>query len=183
MGSGKQACLRLTRENRETPFMRSSHRLIAKLKTQRFVSPRKRGRFIDADDDRVREGRLRRPELVAGGVGPSQGLTDKMFPAVIPEGPHPIPSRTRKLRPPGPMVLQGKLCGRVGRRRELSSSPGSHHRGSGLFFARAPAWRSPSTAAWTEGPLDHGWRSCFPSGVSSLARWRPKRAAITCSMQ
>src|SRR5205814_6173815 len=41
------------------------------------------------------------------------------FLAVIPEGPHPIPSRTRKLRPPGPMVLQGELCGRVGRRQEL----------------------------------------------------------------
>ncbi len=43
----------------------------------------------------------------------------KRFPAIIPEGQHPIPSRTRKLSPPGPMVLQGRLCGRVGRRREI----------------------------------------------------------------
>ena len=36
------------------------------------------------------------------------------FPVAMPEGPHPFPSRTRKLSPPGPMVLQGRLCGRVG---------------------------------------------------------------------
>jgi hypothetical protein len=49
----------------------------------------------------------------------------KRFPAAIPEGPHPIPSRTRKLSPPGPMVLQGKLCGRVGRRRDYFSGMGT----------------------------------------------------------
>ena len=32
------------------------------------------------------------------------------------EGPHPNPSRTRSLSLPAPMVLQGPLCGRVGRR-------------------------------------------------------------------
>jgi hypothetical protein len=32
---------------------------------------------------------------------------------------HPFPSRTRKLRPSAPMVLHGKLCGRVGRRRKI----------------------------------------------------------------
>ena len=37
------------------------------------------------------------------------------FPVAIPERPHPFPSRTRKLSSPGPMVLQGQLCGRVGR--------------------------------------------------------------------
>lgn len=41
------------------------------------------------------------------------------FPVALPEGPHPISSRTRKLSPPGPMVLQSYLCGRVGRRRIL----------------------------------------------------------------
>jgi hypothetical protein len=41
------------------------------------------------------------------------------FLVVMPEGLHPIPSRTRSLRPPGPMVLQGILCGRVGRRQEF----------------------------------------------------------------
>ena len=79
---------------------------------------------------RVNVGWLCQPEFIAGGSEPSQGSEPRRFvvsslangisfPAVIPEGPHPIPSRTRKLRPPGPMVLQGELCGRVGRRQEL----------------------------------------------------------------
>src|SRR5260370_37321355 len=36
---------------------------------------------------------------------------------VLAEGKHPVPSRTRKLSPPAPMVLHGRLCGRVGHRR------------------------------------------------------------------
>ncbi len=39
------------------------------------------------------------------------------FPAILPEGPHPFPSRTRQLSPPGPMVLAASAAGRVGRRR------------------------------------------------------------------
>ena len=39
------------------------------------------------------------------------------FPAIIPRGSHPFPSRTRKLSPAGPIVLYAKVCGRVGRRR------------------------------------------------------------------
>src|SRR5690606_35753336 len=39
------------------------------------------------------------------------------FPVAMSEGSHPFPSRTRKLSPPEPMVLHGKPCGRVGRRR------------------------------------------------------------------
>jgi two-component system NtrC family sensor kinase len=45
---------------------------------------------------------------------------------------HPFPSRTRKLSPSAPMVLHGKLCGRVGRRRN-PFCPESH-RDSGLFY-------------------------------------------------
>ena len=40
----------------------------------------------------------------------------------IAEGRHPVPYRTRKLSPPAPMVLPGKLGGRVGRRRDSSRS-------------------------------------------------------------
>src|SRR5579862_1806988 len=40
------------------------------------------------------------------------------FPVTIAVGPHPFPSRTRKLRPPAPMVLGGQPPGRVGRRRD-----------------------------------------------------------------
>ncbi len=37
----------------------------------------------------------------------------------IAEGKHPVPSRTRKLSPPAPMVLPGRLGGRVGRCRNI----------------------------------------------------------------
>ena len=47
----------------------------------------------------------------------------------MPERSHPFPSRTRKLSSPGPMVLQGQLCGRVGRCRGFE----------GLRFARVSA--------------------------------------------
>ena len=46
------------------------------------------------------------------GIGPKN-----MFPVAKAEGPYPIPSRTRKSSPPAPMVLGGRLPGRVGRRR------------------------------------------------------------------
>src|SRR5690242_281949 len=36
---------------------------------------------------------------------------------VLAEGERPVPSRTRKLSPPAPMVLHSPGCGRVGRRR------------------------------------------------------------------
>jgi hypothetical protein len=39
------------------------------------------------------------------------------FPVVIEAMSHPIPSRTRKLSLSSPMVLHGRPCGRVGRRR------------------------------------------------------------------
>src|ERR1051325_10493212 len=39
------------------------------------------------------------------------------FPVVLSRGSHPFPSRTRKLSLSEPMVLRGKLRGRVGRRR------------------------------------------------------------------
>ena len=44
------------------------------------------------------------------------------FPVAISRRPHPIPSRTRKLSSSEPMVLHGKPCGRVGRRRDYLSS-------------------------------------------------------------
>jgi hypothetical protein len=40
------------------------------------------------------------------------------FSVAMAKGIHPFPSRTRKLSPSAPMVLHGKLCGRVGRRRK-----------------------------------------------------------------
>src|SRR3954469_9488825 len=40
---------------------------------------------------------------------------------VVAEGSRPVPSRTRKLSPPAPMVLHSPGCGRVGRRRHQTS--------------------------------------------------------------
>ena len=69
------------------------------------------------------------------------------FPVAIPERPHPFPSRTRKLSSPGPMVLQGQLCGRVGRYRGLFEQPASNEAGCSLFraraFARTVPWHAP----------------------------------------
>src|SRR5438034_7689888 len=42
----------------------------------------------------------------------------------IAEGEHPVPSRTRKLSPPAPMVLPWQRGGRVGRRRDITSIEG-----------------------------------------------------------
>ena len=58
------------------------------------------------------------------------------FPVAIPERPHPVPSRTRKLSSPGPMVLQGQLCGRVGRYRGLFEQPASNEAGCSLLYSR-----------------------------------------------
>src|SRR6185503_17084714 len=54
---------------------------------------------------------------------------------VLAEGERPVPSRTRKLSPPAPMVLHSPGCGRVGRRRHstLEKPPGKP---AGLFLFR-----------------------------------------------
>ena len=55
------------------------------------------------------------------------------FPVTIAVGPHPFPSRTRKLRPPAPMVLGGQPPGRVGRRRDNRCRGPCHGGGTGLL--------------------------------------------------
>ena len=45
---------------------------------------------------------------------------------------HPFPFRTRKLSSSAPMVLHGRLCGRVGRRRLFYAKPQSEM--TGAFF-------------------------------------------------
>src|SRR5713226_50395 len=80
--------------------------------------------------------RVGRRSSTASTLGEGIWIADRRvfkFPAALPEGPHPIPSRTRKLSPPGPMVLHGGPCGRVGRRRSyFSSEPQAF--GLGLLF-------------------------------------------------
>src|SRR6266542_4825870 len=51
------------------------------------------------------------------GAGQGRGTTVSVS---IAEGRHPVPSRTRKLSPPAPMVLPWRRGGRVGRRRDSS---------------------------------------------------------------
>jgi hypothetical protein len=55
------------------------------------------------------------------------------FSAAIAKRQHPLPSRTRKLSSSAPMVLPGKLGGRVGRRRNFFQNPESHN-DSGFFI-------------------------------------------------
>ena len=50
----------------------------------------------------------------------------------IAEGRHPVPYRTRKLSPPAPMVLPGKLGGRVGRRRSIFTTAAPTRGGFGV---------------------------------------------------
>src|SRR3569623_212193 len=60
------------------------------------------------------------------------------FLVATPERSHPFPSRTRKLSSPGPMVLQGQPCGRVGRCRGFE---GSIERSGPLLFFGACGFR------------------------------------------
>src|SRR5438045_6666748 len=90
------------------------------------------------------------------------------FPATIPEGKHPIPSRTRKLSPPGPMVLQGEPCGRVGRRREIITG-GENRQSSPRLFLFWGRVRCAVTLGGAEGRDPY-----LAVGRSSMARCRPK---------
>ena len=58
---------------------------------------------------------------IGGGRQRDHGSASTRFPVAIAAGSHPFPSRTRKLSPPAPMVLEGRPSGRVGRRRNTSS--------------------------------------------------------------
>ena len=62
------------------------------------------------------------------------------FLVAMPERSHPFPSRTRKLSSPGPMVLQGQLCGRVGRCRGFEGL--NRKIQAFIFFRRRRANRS-----------------------------------------
>src|SRR5437762_1892065 len=73
---------------------------------------------------RALAGQVRAP-LVCSASGPAQAVSRPgpcdpatSMPVVIGAGSHPFPFRTRKLSLLPPMVLHGKLCGRVGRCRQ-----------------------------------------------------------------
>src|SRR2546430_17618555 len=64
------------------------------------------------------------------------------FPAVIAEGKHPFPSRTRPLSPPAPMVLHGR---RVGEQAAAGSirkqGPARQLTAAGPYAVRSGLWR------------------------------------------
>src|SRR5262245_33402193 len=66
------------------------------------------------------------------------------FPVILSTGSHPFPSRTRKLSLLEPMVLRGKLRGRVGSRRDYFKSPLVNS--SGLFLLSDPSCLSAFSA-------------------------------------
>src|SRR6266545_4733727 len=69
-----------------------------------------------------------------GAKGAEAGPQAPNVPVVIGSGSHPFPFRTRKLSLIPPMVLHGKLCGRVGRCRHYSSEA-RRRKTPGLFLA------------------------------------------------
>ena len=63
------------------------------------------------------------------------------------KGKRPAPFRTRKLSLSAPMVLHGRLCGRVGRRRTYFETRPIHDRGWASSHFWAP-WRSARRCGW-----------------------------------
>ena len=104
------------------------------------------------------------------------GFALRFFLATIPERSHPFPSRTRKLSSPGPMVLQGRPCGRVGRRRGFE---GPLHKSGPSSFVPSIQRSAPKPVATTRWQLSwvvgsarvaqcqegHRWLRRAPVGV------------------
>src|SRR3954469_12397845 len=93
----------------------------------------------------------RPPKRPRGAKQETPGPIRSNFPVVIGEGSHPFPFRTRKLSPLPPMVLRGKLRGRVGHCRDYSSQDKQPS-------PRATAVRlyTPHAASLTGGGTDAG---------------------------
>lgn len=86
----------------------------------------------------------------------------------IAEGRHPVPYRTRKLSPPAPMVLPGKLGGRVGRRRDPSRTAPPE----GGAVRLSPGEQTVGAAsAKEEWQRSHGRRATAMCGVGGRPRW------------
>lgn len=103
----------------------------------------------------------------------------QVFPVAMSEGPHPIPSRTRKLSPPEPMVLHAKVCGRVGRCRVNSRTPHLvfFEVGRFLFPSRCPRQWPIWPSSWTPArhPADRfGVRSAEKARADKLASKVPR---------
>src|SRR3954467_10080510 len=69
---------------------------------------------------------------------------------VVAEGKRPVPSRTRKLSPPAPMVLHSLGCGRLGRRRHSTLCGPPPEGGGPLFCAFSFSRASTCRRLWLE---------------------------------
>ena len=82
------------------------------------------------------------PDLSPCWVGRGGGDSWIVLSVVMAEGERPVPSRTRKLSPPAPMVLHSPGCGRVGRRRHQTQGNGPGLRSGTIpFFVRSEPGR------------------------------------------
>ena len=83
------------------------------------------------------------------------------------EGPHPFPSRTRKLSPLEPMVLHGRLCGRVGSCRN-PFEPCHANRGRALFFSKKISWGRETN----DDPVEHDipLEKCWLNHLSRIGK-------------
>ena len=82
---------------------------------------------------------------------------------VVARGKHPFPFRTRQLSPSAPMVLHGRLCGRVGRRRELFLERLPNYREPFPFEAVKWTFLDTSRKGWvvSRTAMDRLWRSMY----------------------
>src|SRR6476660_2975185 len=87
---------------------------------------------------------------------------------VLAEGERPVPSRTRKLSPPAPMVLHSTGCGRVGHRRHQT-----HKRGG------PPRW-APSCFLWSGERAVVPFSVCRRKGCVVGRRQAPIGGAYPC---
>src|SRR5437016_1063271 len=106
------------RELEDLRILKSSHSasgsLTSRLSGTTHLPPTPR--WASADESREVFSRACPPKFAERTqVGPQAAS----MPVVIGSGSHPFPFRTRKLSLIPPMVLHGKLCGRVGRCRQL----------------------------------------------------------------
>src|SRR5690606_34873665 len=82
-------------------------------------------------------------------------------------GSHPFPSRTRKLSPSSPMVLHGKPCGRVGRRRILLETP---DRPAARGFPFSGPWRRAMSKPYD--PRDRFYRKARQEGLRARSAYK-----------
>src|SRR5438552_3826040 len=93
------------------------------------------------------------------------------LPVVIGSGSHPFPFRTRKLSLIPPMVLHGKLCGRVGRCRHYSTGP-DRQMTVGPFLCNPPRSSDHTVSHALHGLLSWAALACSVGACGRVGRCR-----------